>query len=542
LEGIAIASSQSLMALSSSESCHVFQVVPVDIILLVFAYLEPHSILSLRQLNKGWATLIDGEDVSKYLLHHPSLTFKGDRFATCHGRALGLEAGERRYAREMEQLSARLRRVHRDGPIFSFSIPHPADALFCYGCGTLCLQTDSGKRIEVRDFHSKKVLTSMAIASLASSPGPCSTDLVGMRIRDSVLSLDINEAPSHQAERSNQHNGSTVLLFFSLGSAGATLLLKIPRRMRDSMLLNPETRGLYDHNSRFAVICTCQDGWHFSIDVWNLVTGQLSMGAIQWRADITAVAIAPNDAWSIVSRSRKWIKSLDSPISYTLTNFDSSGRTIHQTSFTLKPFPRVEGSKYMRRFISVISLQFGPGSDAFSVLWRESTRSDSKLQIITFDTATGECLCCRLVLSESSPHLGNRVFVNIPAEYVFVSHISTAFGSSVTSYLSLRQRGGATNFTTERSTDILKVDTQLETTTITPGDDIREHWITCIEACACPHKGFPSVFPVEMRCPSSDSYGDEEFVCFRRGVGVDVFRFGSGGEDNLSTTSVLQGS
>lgn len=79
----------------------------------------------------------------------------------------------------------------------------------------LSLQTDSGKRIEVRDFDSEKVLTSMAIASLSSFPSPCSTHLVGMRIRDSVLSININETPSHQAERPNQRNGSTVLFSFA---------------------------------------------------------------------------------------------------------------------------------------------------------------------------------------------------------------------------------------------------------------------------------------------------------------------------------------
>jgi hypothetical protein len=75
------------MATSRSESCHLFQVVPADIIFLVFPYLEPLSILSLGQPNKGWATLMDGEDVSRYLLHHLSFTFKGNRFAMCHGRA-----------------------------------------------------------------------------------------------------------------------------------------------------------------------------------------------------------------------------------------------------------------------------------------------------------------------------------------------------------------------------------------------------------------------------------------------------------------------
>lgn len=136
------------------------------------------------------------------------------------------------------------------------------------------------------------------------------------------------------------------------------------------------------------------------------------------------------------------------------------------------------------------------------------------------------------------------MFVNIPAEYVFVPHISPAFSSRVTCYLSLRQRGGATNFTTERSRGFLIVDTQLESTTIAPGEDIREHWTKCIEACACPpcgegHKEVPSVFRVEMRCFSSDSYGGEEFVRFRGCEGVDVFRFGSGDEDKLST-SVLE--
>lgn len=141
---------------------------------------------------------------------------------------------------------------------------------------------------------------------------------------------------------------------------------------------------------------------------------------MQWKAGITAIAMAPNDVWSIISPSREWRKpkpgQVHSTISFTLASFDSAGGTVHQMGFTLDSSPYVNGSDYMSPVSPLISLQVGPGSGAFSVLWRESTRSSSTLRISTFDTATGECLCNRLVLSESSPHLGNRVFVNIPAE------------------------------------------------------------------------------------------------------------------------------
>jgi hypothetical protein len=199
-----------------------------------------------------------------------------------------------------------------------------------------------------------------------------------MRIRDSVLISTRLQV----IKLSGQINTTVPVYIFLVGLGWRHFVVEVPRRMGDP-LTDPEIRGLYDNKSRFAVICTCQESHAFSIDVWNLVTEQLSMGAIQRKAGITAIAMAPNDVWSIISPSLKWRKpkkpgQVDSTISFRLASFDSSDGTVHQTSFTLNSSPRVNVSDYMSPVSPLIlfkSVLAPPPFQSFGVRARDRAAS-----------------------------------------------------------------------------------------------------------------------------------------------------------------------
>ena len=94
--------------------------------------------------------------------------------------------------------------------------------------------------------------------------------------------------------------------FFALSSLDSRLLLKIPRR-RSKAFVNPvlgedETRRLCEYNANMAVIGTPHLRLNeYTLSVWNLVTGELTMGNISWDKDITAMSITGPTEWAILS-------------------------------------------------------------------------------------------------------------------------------------------------------------------------------------------------------------------------------------------------
>ena len=93
---------------------------PLDVLIIIFRDLDPLTVVSLRQLSKFWSILIDGEDISRFLINHPSLTFRGKLLREQHEALRRLEGTN--YRVTMRHLLSRLRGLHSEGPTFSYSI------------------------------------------------------------------------------------------------------------------------------------------------------------------------------------------------------------------------------------------------------------------------------------------------------------------------------------------------------------------------------------------------------------------------------------
>src|SRR5277367_412663 len=112
---------------------------PVELLLDIFCYFDVGTILSLRQLSKGWKLFVDGEDVSRYFIEARPFTFRETSLRK-QPEVLRRHQDDE-YQSTMNHLSSRLWRVYSEGPAFVWSLPYyPKEYKFCYGNSLLALQ------------------------------------------------------------------------------------------------------------------------------------------------------------------------------------------------------------------------------------------------------------------------------------------------------------------------------------------------------------------------------------------------------------------
>ena len=168
---------------------------PIDVLLEIFQYLDHYDVLSLRQLSQAWTMLIDGEDVSRFLLNHPSFTFRGKLLKEQH-EAIRRPEGTG-YQIPMRHLSSRLRGLHSEGPTFSWSSPHPSENNFCYGNRFLALEIQKGEEVEIRDALSQRMVFAISLSSILGDLKEFHwRRIIDMRIQDSILLISVNEVNS----------------------------------------------------------------------------------------------------------------------------------------------------------------------------------------------------------------------------------------------------------------------------------------------------------------------------------------------------------
>ena len=492
---------------------------PTDIITEMFRYIDHQTVLSLRQLNKEWLNLIDGDDISRFLLYYPSFTFRGKHLKDYPETIKYSELKE--YGKCMHHLSSRLQALDSEGPRFVYSIPHPSDHKFCYGRGLLALEIRKGDEIEIREVEYGKRVYRITLASVLGEAF-VSRYIADMRIRDSILSLSVNE--SRSANEHPERSAFNFVLFFALRPVSAELLLKVPRRRERDPGSGNDRDCMYDFNTTMAVICTYKDDIGYSASVWSLETGTLTMSHINL-GGFDCISVGKHHQWSSLRRlmpKRGAHCGARAFPNYRIRTFSSDGCLISKSpSLPLFSFPN--DRRWSEESLPIDGpLSFHPSGtseNACGVIWRQPIQGTWKVRIYIFDKLTNKPISGFVILSEEKTCFGDRVYVNFDSEFLIIPHNSVSQGGiPKLSYLSLRQ-GRQSKTTSDRRQTIHSAYSV----------PVTEDWFTCDEAC---HRVFPGNtrrgprnWAESESCKDMIMQGDETVFLCSMGNAISVFKF-----------------
>ena len=435
----------------------------------------------------------------------------------------------------MHRLSSRLRGLDGKGPTFAYSIKHPYNCKFCYGCNFLALETRQGEEIQVKEINSGKLLHDICL-KVFLGPTTCRRALLDIRIRDSILSVALIEENGHSTSPDAAYSGLNFILFFALKTNSVKLLLKVPH-MRQHFARDVERSNcLYDFNEAIAVICTVKDfqryGYSYSISLWSLRTGEMMMSEIPSDC-VTAISVGQGDEWSILKGMLpKPGPPWNSPPMCYVSTFYGSEEQYSDTFLPLLAFQ--QDRKWAEdRLPKVGSIEFEifkSSCDAWGLTWRQPVQCTWKIKVFTFEKLTAKPTGGWVFLSHSRSCLGQRLYINFSSEYIVIPHNQAVVGAiPKLSYISLRP-GRKPNWDSKRD----QGPERASASGLTGSDNMmQEHWIACDEMCEVlfPANDVPDNAPWRG-CNNAiiedlEIFGDEEFLLSRMGRVLSVFTFDS---------------
>jgi hypothetical protein len=495
---------------------------PIELLLDILCYFDVGTILSLRQLSKGWKLFVDGEDVSRYFIEAKPFTFRGTSLRK-QPEVLKRHQDDE-YQPTMNHLSSRFRRLYSEGPAFVWSLPYyPKEYKFCYDNNLLALQQRRGSGVEIRDARSQTVLDEIGFCD--DLKGTTSTqnrrEVLGMRMRDDVLLISVFEY-----RRGLEHlgdDGINHLLFYRLTRTGHHLLRNL--RFQLNHKCASLTFGLCDFTGTLAVIGTFFDSQKpYIVTVWNLNEGQRKSTLVRWHSDVRAVYVSDDNEWSVLYSERMTRNTLGVPPSdlYWIKTFSGNGIIRKEIVFNLLSFPSdlVDHNPW-RSKDSHVTFGLARGSGHWIVLWRELW-GIGNLRLFVFDKF-GRPILRRLIDSCFFP--ASQTYMNIASGYGIGIEKPTFLNLNMKLfYISFRELGKlkSSGSIVDRGDDA-RWRAPSAGLRMIPGDGkIFENRLTC-KACArwhCrkEHYNYNAEF---------NGYGDADgFVC-RVGDTLRIYRFDS---------------
>jgi F-box domain len=479
---------------------------PLEVLIQVLHSLNQESILALRQLNTKWLQLIDGEDVSRYLLlSHACFTFRGTRLQ--EQREVRRHERYGTYQKSMQHLSSRLRRLHSGGPAFAYSRKHASNRKFSYGSGFLALELENGEGVEVRDVESEKILYFLNLQDLLPRK-PSHRAVANMQIQEHILAVSVVDKYD---ESSGIYSSVNFILFFSLDTA--KLVLKVPRVRPRSAIEIEQRDSLYAFNDRIAVICTIRDEKRFvhdcDISIWSFEAGELMMSNLAFRG-ITSIAVGKDDMWAILAESGPRLgDTFYTPKRCQVLEFRGSGPSFTKTPIALLQFPADRRWNEEPPTSGPMDFELFKG-DSWGIVWRQPIQDGWKVKSFSFTKPNTKPAVACSILSSSKSCFGDRVYVNFESEYIMIPHEEDDTPAAPKlSYISLRPAS-------ERNPEAIPLGT------------VQEHWVECCTTCK---RSFPANHHPQAqikhlpRCRPLEIFGDDEFVLFRMGEMISVFSF-----------------
>jgi F-box domain len=499
-------------------------ILPIELILQLFAHFDLPKILSLRQLCKRWNRLIqENPDVFRFLINQPHMTFRGAPLSSQleSKKALKMKS----YEGVMKHLSSRLHGLHADGPGFTCLIPLEEGANFGYGSKLLALEKVKGELIEVKDIYTLETVTSISISDILGE-GKLPRAILSIRIRDSILAISVHDIPE-KGPYGDQKRGCTTLLFISLVTNPGHVLRKIRRGsshqgpdycIQEGLDFNA-TRAVTFRNYDFGTlymgnqqVCTFNsfDLFNSEGDILEIQKGirtesfclsdDNSLTALEIKQDFD---MKENARWSI-----KTILEEDEYVSEKMR-----GKTMR---YSIVRHVQISPELYC-----VVSHEWTP-------IFGQSRRATVST-VVRVSAKTREVLSRHTIANQIYPSLGSRLFVNHDAEYVFAPHVCLHPPNNVselrTSYRSLRPC---------MPNEEALIPPKPRQCLSFQGDE-KVIWMPHDKFCRCPKRGMkyresvtrrnPAIYEPPPKVEIMANFGDEEYICARTKKGVAIFKF-----------------
>ena len=370
-----------------------------------------------------------------------------------------------------------------------------------------------------------------------------------MRIIDSVLLISVNVLNGGQSRSESQYQdyGENFLLFFRLASFESQLLLNI-RRLRnqafvESRTLEDRTVRLCEYNGNLAVIGTPQlprKEKRYTLDVWNLVTGQRNKENMIWDSDITAICVSGSDEWSILSCATDLSVRIEyTSIYFYIKTFTAEGDSLSSQLMCVHPLHydcHINNEWIIKRS----HVKFGvKGENPFrwGFVWRDIDYSGGRVRLFEMDR---EVIAIPPEYRESKTPLHrlfksyrisawNRAYVNLSDDYLVAPVPDLETGEKL-AYLSLRN-GNAKLISKYRESRY-------------PFEVVCEHLIG-EKFHYCNSRSIDGI-SVRSSGPAFESlelYGDEEYFVCRAGESLRLYGFDGCLEayDDVDTQGITEG-
>jgi len=408
----------------------------------------------------------------------------------------------------MQHLSSRLRRLHSGGPAFVYSIAHPSNRKFSYGSTFLVLETENNQGVEIRDVESQKILHQLNLQECLSERSHGT--IANIRIQENILTVSIVD--KHDEEKCKVYSAVNFIFFFSLTHDFAKLLLKVPRVLQEVSCEIENGDAWYAFNEQIAVICTIGAGPQpHNISIWSLDTGELMMSNILL-GPITSIAVGKGNMWSILRESEPRIGApFDTLKRYKILEFNGIRPSCTKARVVLPSFPNDrKWNEWHSSAPGLMDFQAFKGA-CWGIVWRQPIQDGWKVKSFSFRERNTNPTSAWNVLSSCQSCFGQRIYVNFESEYIVIPHEDVCtHGAAKPSYISLRRTGWG---------NINGI----------PTGTVQEHWVECDASCKrsffANDKPQTSCYNKRPQRRPLDVYGDDEFILFRSGGKISVYKF-----------------
>ena len=271
----------------------------------------------------------------------------------------------------------------------------------------------------------------------------------------------------------------------------------------------------------------------YTLSVWNLVTGELTMGNISWDKDITAMSITGPTEWAILSAlpSEPPPKKTLASALYSIHTSTGIAPPREVVMFKLRSFPndfRIgDAWLYSRRHV-----RFGMTEEhgnRWGIIWRQIDVMGGKVRF--FEVDRDGCLVTRRLFASSCMPTWNEIHVDLSFGYAAGPSLDSAIGcDGALSYLWLRNGEKAKVFS-NNSYDTSSTLAESEGLTIYNDETVYEHWIgdntTEFQSSSkLPlHKRRIKTRSAYPAFYGLDVYGDDEFFVCRAGELLKLYSF-----------------